>query len=83
MTNSLPASVDPKALQEVLDGRWAHVRRDARENLGDRDFLPVYGETMQEAARGSPGRPRRWPAPAASASASRRSSAARRTRGRR
>ncbi|SOE00227.1 acyl-CoA dehydrogenase family protein [Blastococcus haudaquaticus] len=49
MTNSLPTSVDPKALQEVLDGRWAHVRRDARENLGDQDFLPVYGETMQEA----------------------------------
>jgi acyl-CoA oxidase len=25
------------------------VRRDARENLTDPDFLPVYGETMQEA----------------------------------
>ncbi|HYH71825.1 MAG TPA: acyl-CoA dehydrogenase, partial [Nocardioides sp.] len=49
MTTSLPASVDPKALQEVLDGRWAHVRRDARENLNDPDFLPVYGESMQDA----------------------------------
>ncbi|RZU34037.1 acyl-CoA dehydrogenase [Blastococcus saxobsidens] len=43
------ASVDPKVLQEVLDGRWAHVRRDARENLDDPEMLPVYGETMQEA----------------------------------
>ncbi|TFV87266.1 acyl-CoA oxidase [Blastococcus sp. CT_GayMR20] len=49
MTTSLPPSVDPKELQEVLDGRWAHVRRDARENLNDRDFLPVYGESMQDA----------------------------------
>ena len=49
VTTSLPASVDPKAIQEVLDGRWAHVRRDARENLNDPDFLPVYGENVQEA----------------------------------
>ena len=49
MTTSLPASVDPKAIQEVLDGRWAHVRRDARENLDDPDFLPTYGENVQEA----------------------------------
>ncbi|RBY96303.1 acyl-CoA oxidase [Blastococcus sp. TF02-8] len=49
MTSTLPASVDPKVLQEALDGRWAHVRRDARENLGDQDFLPVYGESMAEA----------------------------------
>jgi len=49
VTTSLPASVDPKAIQEVLDGRWAHVRRDARENLNDADFLPVYGENVQEA----------------------------------
>jgi acyl-CoA oxidase len=46
---SVPSPVDPRAIQEVLDGRWAHVRRDARENLDDPDFLPVYGETMQEA----------------------------------
>jgi acyl-CoA oxidase len=49
VTTMLPASVDPRALQEVLDGRWAHVRRDARENLRDPDFLPVYGESMQDA----------------------------------
>ena len=56
MTKSLPAPVDaqqtpvdPKAIREVLDGRWAHVRRDARANLDDPDFLPVYGETMADA----------------------------------
>ncbi|MFD2092723.1 acyl-CoA dehydrogenase family protein [Blastococcus deserti] len=49
MTTSQPASVDPKALRDVLDGRWAHVRRDARENLHDPDFLPVYGESVQSA----------------------------------
>ncbi|MBN1091190.1 acyl-CoA dehydrogenase family protein [Blastococcus sp. TML/M2B] len=41
--------MDLKAIREVLDGRWAHVRRDARESLTDPDFLPVYGETMQQA----------------------------------
>src|SRR4051812_35239762 len=49
VTSSLPGTVDPQKIQEVLDGRWAHVRRDARENLRDEEFLPVYGETMQEA----------------------------------
>jgi acyl-CoA oxidase len=49
LTTSLPASVDPKALQDILDGRWAHIRRDARENLRDPDFLPVYGENVTEA----------------------------------
>jgi acyl-CoA oxidase len=49
VTSTVPNSVDPAALQSVLDGRWAHVRTDARENLDDPDFLPVYGETMQEA----------------------------------
>ncbi|MGY2126904.1 acyl-CoA dehydrogenase family protein [Blastococcus sp. SYSU DS0617] len=49
MTSTPNTSVDPKVLQEVLDGRWAHVRRDARENLDDPEMLPVYGETMQEA----------------------------------
>ncbi|HEX2073317.1 MAG TPA: acyl-CoA dehydrogenase [Geodermatophilus sp.] len=49
MTTSLPRSVDPARLTEVLDGRWAHVRRDAREHLHDPEFLPVYGETMAEA----------------------------------
>jgi acyl-CoA oxidase len=50
VTSTLPPRVDPKALQEVLDGRWAHVRRDARENLvHEPEFLPVYGESLQEA----------------------------------
>ncbi len=49
MTSTLPRTVDPARLQEVLDGRWAHVRRDAREELGGPEFVPVYGETMQEA----------------------------------
>ncbi|RBY77674.1 acyl-CoA oxidase [Geodermatophilus sp. TF02-6] len=49
MTTSLPTGVDPRALTEVLDGRWGHVRRDARENLHDPDLLPVYGETVAEA----------------------------------
>jgi acyl-CoA oxidase len=48
VTSTLPPTVDPRALQEVLDGRWAHVRQDARENLGS-EFAPVYGETGQEA----------------------------------
>jgi acyl-CoA oxidase len=49
VTSTLPTTVDPKAIQEVLDGRWGHVRRDAREHLGDPEYAPVYGETMQEA----------------------------------
>jgi acyl-CoA oxidase len=49
VTSILPASVDPAKIRDVLDGRWAHVRRDARENLHDEDFAPVYGETLSEA----------------------------------
>jgi acyl-CoA oxidase len=49
VTNALPGTVDPQKLQEVMDGRWAHVRSDARANLRDPDFAPVYGETVQEA----------------------------------
>jgi acyl-CoA oxidase len=49
VTASLPPNVDPARIQELLDGRWGHVRRDARENLGDADFLPVYGENVREA----------------------------------
>ncbi|WP_222267680.1 acyl-CoA dehydrogenase family protein [Modestobacter marinus] len=41
--------VDPARLTEVLDGRWAHVRRAAREQLGDAAYAPVYGESMAEA----------------------------------
>ncbi len=53
-TSTQPAAagtgpVDPTAIREVLDGRWSHIRRDARENLADADFLPVYGESMTEA----------------------------------
>ncbi|SFO09330.1 Acyl-coenzyme A oxidase [Geodermatophilus obscurus] len=49
MTSTLPRTVDPSCLREVLDGRWAHVRREAREQLGDRRWAPVYGESVQEA----------------------------------
>jgi acyl-CoA oxidase len=49
VTNAQQTPVDPAVLREVLDGRWSHIRRDARENLGDADFLPVYGESMTEA----------------------------------
>ena len=55
MTSTLPATVDPKRLQEVLDGRWAHVREDARTHLGDPEYAPVYGESMQEASKGVAG----------------------------
>ncbi|GHE11618.1 acyl-CoA dehydrogenase family protein [Klenkia taihuensis] len=41
--------VDPARLTEVLDGRWAHVRRDARDQLGEQKYAPVYGETGAEA----------------------------------
>jgi acyl-CoA oxidase len=41
--------VDPARLTEVLDGRWAHVRRDARDQLGEQKYAPVYGETNAEA----------------------------------
>ena len=49
MTKPQQTPVDPAVLREVLDGRWSHIRRDARENLGDADFLPVYGESMAQA----------------------------------
>ncbi len=45
----LPTTVDPARLTEVLDGRWAQVRRDAREQLGEEKYAPVYGETSTEA----------------------------------
>ena len=50
MTSTQPLiQVDPARLTEVLDGRWAQVRRDAREQLGERKYAPVYGETSAEA----------------------------------
>jgi acyl-CoA oxidase len=41
--------VDPARLTEVLDGRWAHVRRDARDQLGTLGYAPVHGESLAEA----------------------------------
>ncbi|MEV6845052.1 acyl-CoA dehydrogenase [Actinoplanes sp. NPDC051411] len=38
-----------KALQEALDGRWAHVRRAAREQLAGSHFVAVPGETIDQA----------------------------------
>jgi acyl-CoA oxidase len=49
MTSTVRTPVDPARIQEVLDGRWAHVRRAAREQLDDAAFTPVYGESMTEA----------------------------------
>jgi acyl-CoA oxidase len=45
----LTGSVDPKRLQEVLDGRWARVRQDARDQLGNPEYAPVHGESVTEA----------------------------------
>ena len=36
-------------LQEVLDGRWAHVRRATRKELGGPHFVAVPGETIEQA----------------------------------
>jgi acyl-CoA oxidase len=36
-------------LQDVLDGRWAHVRRAAREQLAGSHFVAVPGETLEQA----------------------------------
>lgn len=46
----IPTPVDPARIQEVLDGRWAHVRREARERLGA-EYAPVYGESVAQARR--------------------------------
>jgi acyl-CoA oxidase len=54
----LPPQVDPARIQEVLDGRWAHVRRQAREQLGA-EFAPVYGETTAQARQRVTGLTRR------------------------
>ncbi|XVU29720.1 acyl-CoA dehydrogenase [Actinoplanes sp. CA-054009] len=39
--------VDAAALRDVLDGRWAHIRRAARERLDDGRFTPVPGESIE------------------------------------
>jgi len=50
MTGSpAPETVDPRAIQQVLDGRWAHVRQAAREKLGTAGYAVVHGESMTEA----------------------------------
>ena len=55
MTSTLPVSpVNPAHIQEVLDGRWAHIRREARELLRDPDFAAVYGETMPQTEASRP-----------------------------
>src|ERR1700733_14224942 len=36
-------------LQQALDGRWAHVRRAAREQLAGSHFVAVPGETIDQA----------------------------------
>ncbi|WFE39934.1 acyl-CoA dehydrogenase [Micromonospora sp. WMMD998] len=46
--SSLSGPVDPADLRSVLDGRWAGVRDAHREHLDER-FLPVYGETGDQA----------------------------------
>jgi len=45
----LPDHVDPGAIQEVLDGRWAHVRQGARVQLSGTKWAPVYGEDIETA----------------------------------
>ncbi|OJF10797.1 acyl-CoA dehydrogenase family protein [Couchioplanes caeruleus] len=48
MSRSHAGPVDPARLREVLDGRWAHIRKSARERIDDK-FLPVYGESGEQA----------------------------------
>ncbi|PRX49893.1 acyl-coenzyme A oxidase [Prauserella shujinwangii] len=45
MTSSLPTAteVDPAALTELLDGRWAKIRREIREQVADTKFREPYG----------------------------------------
>jgi len=48
MTDHVSRHIDLARLQEVLDGRWGAVRNAHREHL-DARFLPVYGETGDQA----------------------------------
>jgi len=58
VTTSLPATVDPKAIQQVLDGRWAHVRKDvpydvefrARTKSGGYRWLRARGRSVRDGA---------------------------------
>ncbi|GAA2616551.1 acyl-CoA dehydrogenase family protein [Paractinoplanes durhamensis] len=36
-------------LQDALDGRWAHVRQEARKQLAGSHFVAVPGETIEQA----------------------------------
>ncbi|GIE90267.1 acyl-CoA dehydrogenase [Actinoplanes regularis] len=42
-------SIDPARLQDVLDGRWAHIRQAVRDELGKAGFAAVHGETTDQA----------------------------------
>lgn len=42
------AAVDTAALRDLLDGRWAAVRRRAREVLRGPEFAPRHGLGMEE-----------------------------------
>ncbi|GIJ80947.1 acyl-CoA oxidase [Micromonospora phaseoli] len=48
MLSHVPGPIDLARLQEVLDGPWAEVRDAHRDGL-DARFLPVYGETGDQA----------------------------------
>ncbi|MFY1575324.1 acyl-CoA dehydrogenase [Verrucosispora sp. WMMD703] len=48
MPSQAPGPVDLARLQQVLDGPWAEVRNAHRRHLDER-FLPVYGETGDQA----------------------------------
>ncbi|MFF5180620.1 acyl-CoA dehydrogenase [Micromonospora sp. NPDC000316] len=48
MPDHVSDRLDPARLQEILDGPWAKVRNAHREHLDER-FLPVYGETGDQA----------------------------------
>ncbi|MEG3637324.1 acyl-CoA dehydrogenase family protein [Micromonospora palythoicola] len=48
MPSPAPGPVDLTHLREVLDGPWAEVRNAHRRHLDER-FLPVYGETGDQA----------------------------------
>ncbi|NGM11544.1 acyl-CoA oxidase [Verrucosispora sp. CWR15] len=48
MPSPAPGPVDLTRLQDVLDGPWAEVRNAHRRHLDER-FLPVYGETGDQA----------------------------------
>ena len=46
--DTAPPAVDADALRQVIDGRWAFVREQAREHLRDPLFHPVHGLSLSE-----------------------------------